>query len=82
VINAGGLINVYVELEGYDRERALRMTRGIYYNLRRVFDISRQENIPTFQAADRLVEERIAMVRRLKSMYTGQAVHRFRWEMR
>ena len=82
VINAGGLINVYVELEGYDRERALRMTRGIYYNLRRVFDISRRENIPTFQAADRLVEERIAMVRRLKSMYTGQAVHRFRWEMR
>ncbi len=82
VINAGGLINVYVELEGYDRERALRMTRGIYYNLRRVFDISKRENIPTFQAADRLVEERIAMVRRLKSMYTGQAVHRFRWEMR
>ncbi|HVO30076.1 MAG TPA: Glu/Leu/Phe/Val dehydrogenase, partial [bacterium] len=33
VINAGGLINVYNELEGYNRERALRMTRGIFYNL-------------------------------------------------
>jgi leucine dehydrogenase len=30
VINAGGLINVFVELEGYHRDRALRMTRGIF----------------------------------------------------
>ena len=39
VINAGGLINVYNELlGGYNRERALRMTRGIYLNLTRVFE--------------------------------------------
>ncbi|RMG54722.1 MAG: Glu/Leu/Phe/Val dehydrogenase [Acidobacteria bacterium] len=82
VINAGGLINIYVELEGYDRERALRMTRSIYYNLRKVFEIARQENIPTAQAADKLVEQRIAMVRKLKDMYTGQGVHRMRWETR
>ncbi|MBI3951395.1 MAG: Glu/Leu/Phe/Val dehydrogenase [Acidobacteria bacterium] len=80
VINAGGLINVFVELEGYDRERALRMTRGIYYNLRRVFQIAREENIPTSQAADKLVEQRIAMVSQLKSMYTGQGIHRMRWD--
>jgi leucine dehydrogenase len=80
VINAGGMINVFVELEGYDRERALRMTRGIYYNLRKVFQIARQENIPTSKAADKLVEQRIAMVRQLKDMYTGQGVHRMRWD--
>ena len=75
VINAGGMINVFVEAEGYDRERAMRMTRAIYYNLRKVFDISRTEGISTAEAADRLAEERIVMVRQLKNMYTGQARH-------
>jgi leucine dehydrogenase len=82
VINAGGLINVYVEIEGYDRERALRMTRGIFYNLRKVFQIAREENISTNQAADKLVEQRIDMVRHLKGTYTGNHIHRFRWEVR
>ena len=35
VVNAGGLINVYVEMEGYVRERALRMAKGIYANTER-----------------------------------------------
>jgi leucine dehydrogenase len=39
--NAGGLINVYNELVGYNREVALRMARGIYANMLRVFEISR-----------------------------------------
>ena len=40
-INAGGLINVYNELVGYNRERAMRMTRGIFANMARLFEISR-----------------------------------------
>jgi leucine dehydrogenase len=80
VINAGGMINVFVELEGYDRERALRMSRGIFYNLRKIFQIARREGIPTNQAADHLVEERIAMMRHLKGMYTGPHSNRYRWE--
>jgi len=80
VINAGGMINVFVELEGYDRERALRMSRGIFYNLRKVFQIARREGIPTNEAADHLVEERIAMMRHLKGMYTGPHTNRYRWE--
>ncbi len=48
VINAGGLINVYNELmTSYNRERAMRMTRGIYLNMMRVFEISKSESIPT-----------------------------------
>ncbi|MBI4455287.1 MAG: Glu/Leu/Phe/Val dehydrogenase [Acidobacteria bacterium] len=82
VINAGGLINVFVELEGYDRERALRMTRSIYYNLTRVFEIARRENVPTSKAADRLVDQRINTVKQLKNMYTGHSLHRQRWETR
>jgi leucine dehydrogenase len=73
VINAGGLINVYNEfVGGYNRERALRMTRGIYLNLTRVFEISKAEDIPTHMAADRLAEERIDAVKKLGSRHWGR----------
>ncbi len=63
VINAGGLINVYNELTGYNRERAMRMTRGIYLNMMRVFQIAAAEGVPTYGAADRVAEERIEKVK-------------------
>ncbi|MCC7443088.1 MAG: Glu/Leu/Phe/Val dehydrogenase [Bdellovibrionales bacterium] len=59
VINAGGLMNVYVELEGYSQERAYRICSGIYNNVAQVFDIAEKQGIPTYQAADRLVEQRL-----------------------
>lgn len=82
VINAGGMINVFVELEGYDRTRAMRMSRGIYYNLRKVFEIAREEGTPTSQAADRMVEQRIDTLRRLKSLWTPCRPARMPWERR
>jgi leucine dehydrogenase len=59
VINAGGLINVYVELHGYDRTRALASTREIHGRLRNVFKVARDLGIPTSVAADRTVEQRL-----------------------
>ena len=41
MINAGGLINVYVELHGYDRRRALTLTREINSRLRKIFSVAR-----------------------------------------
>jgi len=77
VINAGGLINVYNELlGGYNRERALRMTRGIYLNLTRVFETARRDSISTAKAADRVAEERIATVRKLGSKHWGRLLAR------
>jgi leucine dehydrogenase len=70
VINAGGMINVFVELEGYLKERAMRMTRGIYYNLRRIFAISKEHNIPTYKAADQLAEERISKMKQVRARPT------------
>jgi len=78
VINAGGMINVFVEAEGYDRERAVRMTKGIYYNLRKVFEIARRDSISTSEAAERLAEERIAVIRQLKDLHTGRKPHYLR----
>tara|TARA_R110002072_G_scaffold113232_5_gene242621 strand:+ start:206 stop:1279 length:1074 start_codon:yes stop_codon:yes gene_type:complete len=71
VVNAGGLINVYVEMEGYVRERALRMASGIYQNTERVINISREQGIPTYEAADRFAEERIEKIGQIKRGFFG-----------
>jgi len=77
VINAGGLINVYNELTGeYNQERALRMTRSIYLNMMRVFEIAEQAEITTADAADALAEERIANVRALGTRQWGRLIER------
>ena len=59
-VNAGGVMNVSLEIDGYNRERAMRMMRTIYHNLARIFEIAERDGIPTYMAADRLAEERIA----------------------
>lgn len=71
VINAGGLMNVYLELEGYSRERAEQMTRGIYYNLMQVFTISDEQKISTAKAANHLVEQRLKTAGRVGNIYSG-----------
>jgi leucine dehydrogenase len=65
VINAGGLINVYNELLGYNRDRALKMTQKIYDNLLSIFATAEREKISTAEAGDRLAEARIERMRRL-----------------
>jgi leucine dehydrogenase len=66
VINAGGLINVADELRGYDRDRAMQRVEGIYRTLREVFAISKEQDIPTSDAADRFAESRIDRISRLR----------------
>lgn len=71
VINAGGLMNVYLELEGYSRERAERMTRGIYYNLMQILQVSDEQNMSTAAAANHLVEQRLKQAGRVGNIYSG-----------
>jgi leucine dehydrogenase len=59
VINAGGLVNVYVEMNGYDENRARQLTRAIYDRLRGLFAASREQGIATDVAADRLATDRL-----------------------
>lgn len=66
VINAGGLINVYNELEGYNRERALKQASAIYDILHRIIQISKSENIPTENASRKIAEERINAISNAK----------------
>jgi leucine dehydrogenase len=62
VANAGGVINVYSELAGWTSARSFRKADEIYDTVRRVFEIAREEKIPTYLAADRLAEQRIRAV--------------------
>lgn len=62
VINAGGLINVYGEVKGWTSEQSMRKAGEIYATLLQLFDLSREEGIPTYQAADRIAEQRIDAV--------------------
>jgi leucine dehydrogenase len=60
VANAGGVINVYGEVAGWDAQRALDKADDIYDTILKVFDIAEAKNIPTYEAADRLAELRLA----------------------
>jgi leucine dehydrogenase len=62
VINAGGLINVYGELNGWTAERSKRKAGEIYETLDQLFELAREHGLPTSEAADRLAERRIDQV--------------------
>ncbi len=66
VVNAGGLINVYNEFSGYNRERAMKQAEGIYDNVYKIFQISKEQNIPTYVAANQLAETRINQIGKVK----------------
>jgi leucine dehydrogenase len=66
VVNAGGLINVADELNGYSEERAKASIENIYRTLREVFTIAREERISTAEAADRFAETRIDRIGRVR----------------
>jgi leucine dehydrogenase len=67
LINAGGIINCHSEVYGgYNRESAMHQTENIYNTTLKIFEISEKENIPTYLAANRLAEERIAQMAKVK----------------
>jgi leucine dehydrogenase len=69
VINAGGLISVYGELKGWSGEQAMRKAGEIYTTLLRLFELSDEEGIPTYLAADRIAERRIQEVGRIQKTW-------------
>ena len=59
LINAGGLINCYAELEGYERKRALARTEYIYDRTLEIYTKAKEKDITTHQAALEVAQERI-----------------------
>ncbi len=70
IVNAGGIINVEAEMgdAGYSMERAREKTERIHEIMASVIRTSREQEIPTAAAADRLAEERLDSVRRIRSL--------------
>jgi valine dehydrogenase (NAD+) len=71
VVNAGGVIQVADEIEGFNFERAkLRATR-IYDTTREILRLADAEGVPPAVAADRLAERRMADIGRLRTIHLG-----------
>jgi valine dehydrogenase (NAD+) len=71
MVNAGGLIQVADELEGFSFERAQQRAAKIYDTTRRVFALADDEGVPPAVAADRLAERRMTEVGRLRGIWLG-----------
>ena len=59
LVNAGGLINVYAEIQGWPSELALRKAGEIYTTLLRILELGEAEGITSAEASDKVAEQRI-----------------------
>lgn len=59
LINAGGIINVYAEIEKYDKAEAMRRTENIYNTALEIFTYASAHGITTHQAALKVAQNRI-----------------------
>lgn len=78
LINAGGLMNVSIEFEGWNDSKSRRMIDTIYDTTLNIFAISEEQNIPVNEAADVLAEQRLEAMKKIQTNYLGRGNgHRF-----
>ncbi len=78
LINAGGLMNVSIEFEGWNDYKSRRMIDTIYDTTLRIFKMSEERNIPVNEATDKLAEERLESMKKIQTTYLGRGSdHRF-----
>jgi glutamate dehydrogenase/leucine dehydrogenase len=71
LVNAGGLINVYAEIQGWPAERSLRKASEIYNTLLLILELAEAEGITTAEASDKVAEQRMEQVRFLHRTELG-----------
>jgi valine dehydrogenase (NAD+) len=69
VVNAGGLIQVADEIDGYSEPRARAKAARIYDTTKRMFELAAEAQVPPAVAADRMAEQRMSEVGRLRGLY-------------
>jgi valine dehydrogenase (NAD+) len=69
MVNAGGLIQVADELEGFSFERAKHRAGRIFDTTTAVFALAESDGVPPAVAADRLAERRMSEVGRLRNFW-------------
>lgn len=65
-LNAGGVINCYSEVKGLSGDWAMGKAEDIYTTISNIVKRSAQENIPTYQIANKMAEERIEAIGKVK----------------
>jgi valine dehydrogenase (NAD+) len=71
LVNAGGVIQVADELNGFSFERAKARAEQIFGTMQRLLAAAASEGVPPAVAADRLAERRISSIGRLRGIYLG-----------
>jgi leucine dehydrogenase len=78
LINAGGLMNVSIEFEGWNDYKSRRVVDTIYDTTMNIFNIADEQNIPVNEATDVLAERRLSSIKNIQSTYLGRGSdHRF-----
>jgi len=77
LVNAGGVMNVSIEFEGWSAEKATKMVDRIFDTTLKIFKLSDEQNIPVYQATDLMAEQRIAAIKNIQGKYLGNVSHRF-----
>lgn len=65
-INAGGVINCFSEVKGLAASWSHQKAEEIYDTIFNIVKRSKEENIPTYQIANKIAEERIEAIGRVK----------------
>jgi leucine dehydrogenase len=65
-LNAGGVINCYSEVKGLSGKWAMNQSEEIYQTIGNIVKRSKAENIPTYQIANKMAEERIEAIGKVK----------------
>ena len=68
VVNAGGVIQVADEIEGFNFERAKLRATKIYDTTKQLLQLASAEGVPPAVAADRMAERRMAEIGRLRTI--------------
>ncbi len=70
VINAGGLMSVYAELNRWPADKAMSDAESVFNNVKKVLHKAQADGLSTIEASNRLAEERIETVARIKRLHT------------
>jgi leucine dehydrogenase len=66
MLNAGGVINCYAEVAGVSSEWAMAKAQDIYNTTANILKRSKETNVPTYAIANRMAEERIEAIGKIK----------------
>lgn len=66
MLNAGGVINCYAEVKGLSADWAMGKAEDIYNTTLSIINRSVSDNVPTYKIANKMAEERIASIGKVK----------------